>query len=232
MASQSSSSSTPDKSEEALVRIQKQELRKKIRLAMKGLSQQQVEEQSAMVWNQVVELPIYQKAQTVGLFLSMPQGEIQTDVILKDCVLRGKDIYVPEVGKNFELCDMELRKVILNATTTNTPAMEDGLFHKTWPKNKWAIPEPPADMPFIAAKPGDLDLVIMPGLAFDRSKNRLGQGKGYYDRFIARMTQDGHTLPLLAVALRPQLVEDAMIPVASYDKKMDIIALPDEVIGN
>ena len=121
---------------------------------------------------------------------------------------------------------MELREVILNFDSIPL----DGMFHKTWPKNKWGIPEPPPDMTVVAAKPGDIDLLIVPGLGFDRSRNRLGQGKGYYDRFIARMTRSGHKLPLVAVGLTPQLV-DGCIPVATYDIQMDMVVIPDEVIS-
>jgi 5-formyltetrahydrofolate cyclo-ligase len=139
---------------------------------------------------------------------------------------------VPTVGKNFELCDMELRKVILDEQTTNQTTNDNGMFHKSWPKNKWNIPEPPDSMPTVTAKPGDIDLMIVPGLGFDRSCNRLGQGKGYYDRFIAKMTKDGQDLPLVAVALKPQLLVDGnqKIPVAEYDRKMDMLILPDESI--
>ena len=212
------------------VRKGKQELRKRIRSAMKNLSIEDINAQSQSVWKSVFELPIYQSAKSVGLFLSMPKGEINTDLILQNCVREGKDIYVPEVGKNFELCDMELRKVILNPSESTADSIDD-LFHKKWPTNKWNIPEPPSDMPTINAKPGDIDLMIVPGLAFDRTRNRLGQGKGYYDRFIEKMTKDGNPLPLVAVALKPQLVEDVRIPVAPYDQQMDMVVLPDEVIA-
>ncbi len=43
------------------------------------------------------------------------------------------------------------------------------------------------------ATPGDIDLLVGPGLAFDINGNRLGQGKGYYDRFIARMRGDSNS---------------------------------------
>lgn len=195
---------------------------------MKELTVEDIDEQSKSVWTRVFELPVYRSAKTVGLFLSMPTSEINTDLILQHCVQNKKDIYVPEVGKNFELCDMELRKVILGDAESGDTI--EGMFHKTWPKNKWKIPEPPADMPNITAQPGDIDLMIVPGLGFDRTRNRLGQGKGYYDRFLAKMTKDGQNLPLVAVALKPQLVEDTQIPVACYDKQMDMVVLPDEVI--
>lgn len=215
------------------IRRQKKDLRKQVRAQMKMLSAQDISEQSTQVWQRVIELPAYENAKTVGLFLSMPTGEINTDEILKHCVQQGKTIYVPEVGPNFECPDMELRKVVLPTTSVDDGDTDsDLLFHKVWPKNKWSIPEPPADMPVMVAKPGEIDILIVPGLAFDRSRNRLGQGKGYYDRFIAKMmakNDDDHPLPLVAVALTPQLVEGT-IPVASYDQKMDMVVLPDQII--
>eukprot|EP00980_Cylindrotheca_fusiformis_P003290 scaffold743_cov117-Cylindrotheca_fusiformis.AAC.9 len=204
---------------------QKKALRKEVRAAIRELDLAAIEAQSGKVWKKVFDLPAYQSAKSIGLFLSMPNGEINTDEILKDAVAKGKDIYVPEVGKDFEKAEMELLKVILDKQAGSA----DEIFHKKWPRNKWKIPEPPADMPIVTAKPGDIDLLIVPGLGFDRSCSRIGQGKGYYDRFIDRMISNGNQMPLIAVGLTPQLVEKP-IPVAEYDRKMDKVILPDETI--
>lgn len=214
-----SSSTSPDD-----IRERKQAVRKQIRAVTRELSLEDIQVQSEEVWERVISLPIYQSAKSVGLFLSMPKGEINTDVILQHAIKNGKIVYVPEVGKNFEKCDMELLKVVLDPSNDSPE-----LFHKSWPKNKWQIPEPPSDMPIINAQPGDIELMIVPGLGFDRKGNRLGQGKGYYDRFIARMTVDDTSLPLVAVGLTPQLL-DIDIPVAEYDRQMDMVVLPNEVI--
>lgn len=48
------------------------------------------------------------------------------------------------------------------------------------PKNKWGIPEPSAEGKEDGVYSGLIDLVLIPGMAFDRSRNRLGHGKGYY----------------------------------------------------
>ena len=88
-------------------------------------------------------------------------------------------------------------------------------------------------MPIVTARPGDIDLLIVPGLAFDKSCHRLGQGKGYYDRFIERMTVNGNKLPLVAVGLSPQYVgDDETIPIAEYDRIMDLVVLPSQTIRN
>lgn len=214
------------------IRQRKKALRKEIRGRVKELSSDAIVEQSQKVWNRLFELPQYQSAKSVGLFLSMPNGEIKTDPALLHAIQNGKDIYVPEVGKNFEQSDMELRKVVVEkgGEQPSSTSVPSEVFHKTWPRNKWGIPEPPESMPVVLATPGELDLLITPGLAFDRNCNRMGQGKGYYDRFIARMTaEEGTKLPLIAVGLSPQLYEGD-IPVDEYDQKMDMVLFPDEVI--
>lgn len=209
-------------SESEDVTQRKKRLRTKLRGRVKELSQEDVEVQSQQVWDKIIELPAYQSAKSVGLFLSMPKGEINTDFIINRAVSQGKEVYVPQVGANFELCDMELLKV---------PHQGDPTFHKKWPTNKWKIPEPPEDiLPLPAASPGDIDLLIVPGLGFDAKGNRLGQGKGYYDRFISRMTTNSQTLPLVAVGLDVLFVDDEDIPVADYDRQMDKIVLPSRVI--
>ena len=209
----------------------KKALRKEVRARMKTVDRDTIDIQSQQVWDRLFALPQYQQATSVGLFLSMPKGEIDTDTALQHCREHNKTIYVPEVGKNFELADMELRKVVLPDDDDATKEAE--LFHKAWPKNKWGIPEPPSDMPLIPAQPGDIDILVVPGLAFDRKGDRCGQGKGYYDRFIERMCScpDKKSPFLVAVGLQPQVI-DGDIPVAEYDRRMDIVLLPDETIVN
>lgn len=74
-------------------------------------------------------------------------------------------------------------------------------------------------------RPTELDLVIVPGVAFDRSGDRLGYGAGYYDRFLAR-TRDG--MPTIAIAFALQVVAD--VPVGGIDRRVDAIVTEAEVI--
>jgi 5-formyltetrahydrofolate cyclo-ligase len=208
---------------DATVPERKQSLRKEIRARMKALSREDIIAESSKVWDRVFELPEYKSARSVSIFLSMPAGEIETEAVIQDALQRGKDVYVPQVGKNFEQADMEMLKVVDPKTTDGT------LFHHAWPRNKWGVPEPPPDMQVVMAKPGDLDLIVVPGLGFDNEGNRLGQGKGYYDRFIARMVLGCDKPPyLVAVGLDCQLIES--IPVRDHDRPMDKILLPGQVI--
>ena len=208
----------------------KQALRKKIRAQLKTMTSGDIHSQSIAVWDRLKELPAYQQARSIGLFLSMPAGEIDTDAALTHAVETGKTIYVPQVGTNFEKADMELRKVFLKNRDPEAPG--DALFHHQWPRNKWGIPEPPEEMPVVLAEPGDIDVLVVPGLAFDSAGNRLGQGKGYYDRFLTRMFADCDKKPplLIAVGLSGQLVDEGVVPVNEFDFPVDWILIPEVAI--
>lgn len=68
-----------------------------------------------------------------------------------------------------------------------------------------------------------IDLMIIPGIAFDRQKNRMGRGKGYYDRLLASLT-----VPKIGLCFGFQLFDE--IPSESFDKKMDMIITEKEIL--
>jgi 5-formyltetrahydrofolate cyclo-ligase len=70
----------------------------------------------------------------------------------------------------------------------------------------------------IAVDPADVDLIVAPGLAFDRTGNRLGYGGGYYDRYLGRM---GAVATRVGVAFSLQLVD--LIPTEPGDERVDIV---------
>jgi 5-formyltetrahydrofolate cyclo-ligase len=68
-------------------------------------------------------------------------------------------------------------------------------------------------------EPAEVDLVIVPGVAFDREGRRVGYGGGYYDRFLPRTRTD---VPAIAIAFSQQVV-DRPLPAASFDRRVDAI---------
>ena len=213
-------------------------LRKKIRSSLSSLTPAEVSSQSSNIFERLFQLPEYQAASSVGLFLSMPEGEIKTDEACRRVLSEGKNLFVPRVGLDFEQCDMELIRV--PSTDVESHGNEEGdMFYSNWPKNKWNIPEAPINEKYTSAAPGDIDLLIVPGLGFDKSGGRLGQGKGYYDRFIHKMRsnqeaekKEVQSKPLLvAVAMEPSLLEaEDAIPMMEHDFRMDMIISPNESI--
>ena len=70
----------------------------------------------------------------------------------------------------------------------------------------------------------EIDLIIVPGVAFDRQLNRLGRGKGYYDRLLTTLQ-----VPKIGIAYSFQLRKQ--VPVEAFDRKMDLLITEKEIIG-
>lgn len=86
--------------------------------------------------------------------------------------------------------------------------------------------------PVGAAAPEQLvpDVVLVPGLAFDPTGGRLGQGGGHYDRLLARLGQGAPSAPLrIGIAFTAQLVHD--VPRAPHDEAVDLLVTEDGVVG-
>ncbi|KAL2917378.1 hypothetical protein HK105_203042 [Polyrhizophydium stewartii] len=198
------------------VRAAKREFRKQMRMLLKATAPESIERQSAQVTAQLLASAEYRASRSVALFLSMP-GELSTTEIVRD-VLRTE------------------RPPLLHAHDMVQLRSWDDF--QTLPKNSWGIPEPrPEDGRPNALDPASsgLDLIVMPGLAFDRAGNRIGYGKGqayrtapalYYDRFLKRCfdmaDERGQPRPsTVAVALREQIVDE--VPVDDHDIKPDRI---------
>ncbi|KAI8853731.1 hypothetical protein BC829DRAFT_360019, partial [Chytridium lagenaria] len=78
-----------------------------------------------------------------------------------------------------------------------------------------------------------LDIVIMPGLAFDRTRARIGYGRGYYDRFLQqcrdKSVRNGKAFTTIALSLPDQLVDS--VPMDERDLRPDMVLTPDEVLS-
>ena len=85
-------------------------------------------------------------------------------------------------------------------------------------KGDFGIPSPAPEAESIPN--GDIDIVILPGIAFDENKRRLGQGGGYYDRFISSF-EEGRRPLLFGVCMKFQLVPE--VPSEAFDIPVDVL---------
>jgi 5-formyltetrahydrofolate cyclo-ligase len=95
---------------------------------------------------------------------------------------------------------------------------DDDMFFE---KNQYGIPEPIGG---IEVKETDIDIVFIPLLAFDEAGNRVGYGKGYYDRFLSKCRKD-----VLKIGLSFFPPVDSIEDVDFFDKKMDFCITPERV---
>ncbi|KAI9980342.1 hypothetical protein PInf_026371 [Phytophthora infestans] len=219
-----SSSASRSTSVEDMAASLKKELRRRIGTMLKALPDAEVIEQSRLLSEQICALPEFARAHGISVYLEMPK-EAATSKILEAAFVADKKVFVPKImGRSAE--DLKM----LQATS-----MDD---IRSFPKDKWQIPDPPlllgTGVPRDDAVQGDdLELVLLPGVAFDRRGGRVGHGKGYYDSFLRRLTEHydaiGHPPPTtIGLCLAPQLVEQ--VPLAAHDKMLDLVVTPTEVI--
>jgi len=139
------------------IRIQYKALRDKI-------SKEEIMNNSLLIANRCLDLDIWDK-QIFHLFISIEEyKEIDTSMILTILQDKDKTVVVPKIQDN-----KELRHFLLTDQTC-------------FKKNSWGIPEPISGIELDTDK---IDVVFLPLLAFDSKGNRVGYGKGYYDRFLA-----------------------------------------------
>lgn len=138
----------------------KGKLRKLVKVRVKAISFAEREKRATALLRAVWEHPTFKQAQNVMLFWPLPD-EINTIPLIEHAYAVGKTIFLPVVVGD----DLVIKPY--------TPmAMKPGAF---------GILEPQGD----PVSPVQLDLIIVPGVAFDAAGNRMGRGKGFYDRLLA-----------------------------------------------
>lgn len=140
--------------------LSKEQLRKKFIQCRKALSSTQAQQESEGLVAALIQTPEYQQAKEIAVYLATPQ-EISLHPIIQACWLNNKKTYLPCLNDS---------TLIFTKFQENTPLI----------KNQFNIPEPEQNTTTIA--PLALDLVLMPLIAIDQHGNRLGMGKGFYDK--------------------------------------------------
>ncbi|KAJ7247933.1 5-formyltetrahydrofolate cyclo-ligase [Mycena haematopus] len=195
------------------LKAEKKLLRKAMATKLRDLSPSHIQDQSRALTARVLSMPSFIKSNSVSCYLSMP-GEIDTSCLVREILRLGKILFVPKIDTTTE-GRMELLQIY----------SEDDL--NSLPSGVWGIKEPNrSHNGRLRASANDtgLDLILVPGLAFDRSLSRLGHGKGYYDRFITAYTENNRPSPLLVgIALNEQLLDSNTVPTGAHDWKMDWI---------
>ncbi|PKK80194.1 5-formyltetrahydrofolate cyclo-ligase [Rhizophagus irregularis] len=199
------------------LRSMKNALRKEMRMLLNQIPLEVIEHESSIVTEKLINSEEYLTSNHISIYISMPKGEISTKQIIKDIFEREKTCYVPRWNND----EMEMVKLF---------SYKDYL---SLPVNRWNIPEP--DHNEIRKIADELDLIIMPGLAFDYQGNRLGHGKGYYDKYLTKCQQIYQNKPTpktIALALDSQILKDKLVPISQYDQKPDLIISYNKFIQN
>lgn len=168
----------------------------------------QVPKERRAIWDQAIaanlfELPLYKEARKVMIYLSFG-WEVATWHIVENLQEQGKEVYVPVVQSK--------PRALIPRLYTGRESLSPKVF---------GILEPGPEAP--EARPEDLDLIIVPGLAFSNKGFRIGYGGGYYDRFLA--TTQGAAIGLVYSLF----IQD--VPFDPWDYAVDFVITEDGVLS-
>ncbi len=178
------------------------EEKKRLRVLMKARLSEQTradrDRRSHAVAVKLLKEPAFIKARHVLFYVSMPE-EVDTLELIDRAVESGKKVSAPRVDTARHALDLfEIRS------------------RKELKPGALGILEPDPDRAR-RSDASEIDCVIVPGLAFDRSGRRLGRGAGFYDRFLATLRP---TVAKIGLAFSFQLTEEEL-PEESHDRRLD-----------
>jgi len=163
---------------------------------------------SEVICRLVAESTEFGQARCVLLFASFG-SEVDTTWLLRAALADGRRLVLPRVDPGTGA--LEIREV---------RSLEDDLA-----PGLWGIPEPvPERCPRVDL--GDVDFVLVPGVAFDHARRRLGYGGGYYDRLLAELPASAAAI---AICFAAQLRES--VPAADHDQRVPAIITENGRIG-
>jgi 5-formyltetrahydrofolate cyclo-ligase len=170
------------------------------------LSEREIHTRSILIQQRVISLPTFKSAKVIGAYY--PKGSEVSTLNILSKVLEGQKILA---------LPATLGDKIFFYKISNMKDLEDQPI-----LNKFGIKEP---SPSPAELIDDIDMIIVPGIAFDRNGYRLGYGRGYYDRYL----QDKKCVFSLGLAFEIQLL-DNNLPRERFDQKVNAVATEEKIM--
>lgn len=180
---------------------EKKDLRTLMKQKLKAMSPETRRDLSAQIVARFLKLKSYKKAKTV-LGYSSFGTEVETRELLKTVLKDRKRLALPRLNP-FN------KTLVLHAVVDLDDDLEI---------NALGFDEPRASLPILTLK--DIDLIVVPGLAFDIYGERLGRGMGCYDRLMAN---SGRKNKFIGLAFDCQIMEDDDLPADEHDSPVDLI---------
>ena len=180
--------------------INKKEARTLIKERRMNLSKEYIDVASDKIFEKLLQNEDFKNAKVVMSYMDF-KNEVKTDKINDFIKNSGKILVLPKViDKETMIAIEDKNQYIVSPFGNKEP---DGEEYK-----------------------GNIDLIITPGVAFDRNKNRVGFGRGYYDRFFAVHKN----AKKIAIAFEKQIIEEG-IETTEYDMKVDTLVTEDNIIN-
>lgn len=185
--------------------MDKVQLRQQLRSRLVEMTDAQISDQSKKACQNLIDTEQFQRAGVIMAFLSLPH-EVDTTAIILHAWQQEKTIAVPKISwQQRHMIPVEITSLHAGIATG-----KDGLRN----------PVTGVPMPL-----EEIDLVVTPGLAFDKKGNRLGRGGSYYDRFFS--SNDLKAVKI-GFAFSQQVVDS--VPMVEHDKPVDFLITDQDVI--
>jgi 5-formyltetrahydrofolate cyclo-ligase len=184
----------------------KKQLRQEILNKRRCLGAECILDESTSIAKHLCAWPTYLAAKTVMLFMSMPD-EPQMNEVIEHAWAHGKRVCIPHTREDYGLMD----------------AAEIGSFDDLVVGQFDILVPDPAKLKIV--EPGDIDLIVVPGVAFECTGERCGMGAGYYDRFL----KQANKALLIGVSLACQIVPN--VPTDEHDYLVQYIVTHDGIIN-
>lgn len=173
----------------------KQEIRKQIQKLRDALSPEEWKEKTDAICERVISSDMFREATDVLCYVNI-KSEVGTGAIIEEAWRLGKNVWVPKV-----ISDEQMEFYCIHSFSD----LSVGAFGISEPDGTGKVNCP------------EFALMIVPGVAFDLSGNRIGYGKGYYDRYIERCAH----LDTMGIAFDIQLLEK--LPADACDQPLDAV---------
>ena len=183
----------------------KEELRKRVKKKRDALSTSEVLEKSNKIKKRLFEMDLFRNAQTILFYVSYG-NEVYTHDMIKESIVMGKRVVVPK--------SVTTDNTLVLSELTSWNDLELGAYNILEPKQE-SIEQVDIE---------SIDLIIIPGVVFDVHGNRIGHGKGYYDRLL----NDSRNLPSIGLAFEFQIVKK--MKSEKHDQKIDVILTEERLI--
>jgi 5-formyltetrahydrofolate cyclo-ligase len=184
----------------------KNELRRNILSVRNKMNREEVLKKSSIIIDKLVKLDVFKQSKTIFVYMDF-KNEVKTIPLIKQMLLDGKNVVVSYTDvKNVKLIPVRLRDLEND--------LEKSPFGYLQPKKNLIVP----------VEVEKLDLIIVPGVVFGMDLNRIGFGKGYYDRVLEIKRKDAKAI---AIAYEFQIQDK--IPSEEHDVKMDMIITEEKI---
>lgn len=161
-------------------------------------SEKERRQKSLLIKEELFSLEEFKRAKVVMFYVST-DGEVETASMIDKALEMGKKVVIP-------LILTKEKKLVASQILDRTKELKPGPYGILQPIASYLRP----------TSLKDIDLVVVPGIAFDKEGNRLGRGKGYYDKFLSQIPQG---IPLIGLAFDSQLVN--RLPCLAHDLPVD-----------